>query len=111
MYSSYALALWYASTLVKAGHATFGNTIKMLMVLIFAAFGVAETVAMAPDFVKSSQSLASVFQLLDRKTKIDPDSPVGEQVRIKHNPLQLIPFSAAPPSVLLCSRLLRAYKD
>lgn len=83
MYSSYALALWYASTLVKAGHATFGNTIKMLMVLIFAAFGVAETVAMAPDFVKSSQSLASVFQILDRKTKIDPDSPAGEQVRTR----------------------------
>lgn len=81
MYSSYALALWYASTLVKAGRASFGNTIKMLMVLIFAAFGVAETIAMAPDFVKCSQSLLSIFQILDRKTEIDPEQSIGEQLQ------------------------------
>ncbi|BBN12105.1 autophagy-related protein 9 [Marchantia polymorpha subsp. ruderalis] len=80
MYSSYALALWYSSTLVKKGETAFGNAIKIIMVLIFAAFGVAETIAMAPDFVKAGQALGSIFQILDRETEINPDDPESEMV-------------------------------
>ena len=76
--------LWYASTLVKTGHASFESTIKVLMVLILAAFGVAETVAMAPDFAKSSQLLALIFQILGRRTEIDPNHSVREQVSKTH---------------------------
>ncbi|KAG6547928.1 hypothetical protein Mapa_010748 [Marchantia paleacea] len=80
MYSSYALALWYSSTLVKKGETAFGNAIKIIMVLIFAAFGVAETIAMAPDFIKAGQALGSIFQILDRETEINPDDPESEMV-------------------------------
>ncbi|BBN07935.1 ATP-binding cassette, subfamily B (MDR/TAP), member 1 [Marchantia polymorpha subsp. ruderalis] len=80
MYGSYAVALWYASSLVMKREATFGDSIKIIMVLIFAAFGVAETIAMAPDFVKGDQALLSVFKILDRKTEIDPDDPKSEKL-------------------------------
>jgi ATP-binding cassette subfamily B (MDR/TAP) protein 1 len=80
MYSSYGLTLWYASTLVKKGEASFANSIKIIMVLIFAAFGVAETIAMAPDFIKGDISLCSVFNILDRKSLIDPDDPESEEL-------------------------------
>lgn len=80
MYSSYGLTLWYASTLVKKGEASFANSIKIIMVLIFAAFGVAETIAMAPDFIKGDIALSSVFSVLDRKSKIDPDNPDAEKL-------------------------------
>lgn len=80
MYGSYGFALWYASTLVKRQETNFGNVMKAFMVLIITAFGVAETLAMAPDIVKGSQALASVFAIMDRKTEIDPDEPGAEVV-------------------------------
>ncbi|CAM6084683.1 unnamed protein product [Calypogeia fissa] len=80
MYSSYGLTLWYASTLVKKGETSFANSIKIIMVLIFAAFGVAETIAMAPDFIKGDIALSSVFNILDRKSQIDPDNPDAEKL-------------------------------
>lgn len=80
MYASYGLALWYASTLVEAGKAEFGEVLKVFMVLIITAFGVAETLALAPDIVKGSHALTSIFEILDRKTAIDPENSVGEEV-------------------------------
>ncbi|MCO5555524.1 hypothetical protein L7F22_009069 [Adiantum nelumboides] len=78
MYGSYGLALWYASILVKKQESNFGNVIKAFMVLVITAFGVAETLAMAPDIVKGSQALASLFAISDRRTEIDPNSPGSE---------------------------------
>eukprot|EP01018_Ginkgo_biloba_P019291 Gb_18150 [translate_table: standard] len=80
MFGSYGLALWYASLLVKKGEADFGRIMKAFMVLIITAFGVAETLALAPDIVKGSQVLGPVFRILDRKTKIEPDDPTAEEV-------------------------------
>ncbi|MCO5551947.1 hypothetical protein L7F22_005454 [Adiantum nelumboides] len=78
MYGSYGLALWYASILVKKQESNFGNVIKAFTVLVITAFGVAETLAMAPDIVKGSQALASLFAISDRRTEIDPNSPGSE---------------------------------
>lgn len=80
MFSSYGLAMWYASVLVKKGEADFGRVMKAFMVLIITAFGVAETLALAPDIVKGSQVLGPVFRILDRKTKIEPEDPTAEKV-------------------------------
>ena len=80
MYCSYGLALWYASILVKNQDTNFGNVMKAFMVLILTAFGVAETLAMAPDIVKGSQALGSVFAIIDRKTEIEPEEPEAEVV-------------------------------
>lgn len=74
-YSSYALGLWYASVLIKEKKSNFGDVMKSFMVLVITALAVAETLALAPNFVKGSQALASVFDILQRKTAIDPDSP------------------------------------
>ena len=77
MYGSYGLALWYASVLVKQQETNFGNVMKAFMVLILTAYGVAETIAMAPDIVKGSQALASVFAIIDRKSEIEPNDPLA----------------------------------
>ncbi|KAL2641262.1 hypothetical protein R1flu_008849 [Riccia fluitans] len=80
MFSSYGLAFWYASILVQNREANFGNVIKTFMVMVITAFGIAETLALAPDIVKGSQAVASVFEVLDRTTKIDPEDPSAEEV-------------------------------
>ncbi|CAI0469184.1 unnamed protein product [Linum tenue] len=75
LYASYALGLWYASWLVKHGISDFSKTIRVFMVLMVSANGAAETLTLAPDFIKGGRAMRSVFELLDRKTEIEPDEP------------------------------------
>ncbi|XP_024024823.1 ABC transporter B family member 1 [Morus notabilis] len=75
LYASYALGLWYASWLVKHGVSDFSKTIRVFMVLMVSANGAAETLTLAPDFIKGGRAMQSVFELLDRKTEIEPDDP------------------------------------
>ncbi|XP_074276332.1 ABC transporter B family member 1 [Silene latifolia] len=85
LYASYALGLWYASWLVKHGISDFSKTIRVFMVLMVSANGAAETLTLAPDFIKGGRAMKSVFELLDRKTEIEPDesdaTPVPDRLR------------------------------
>ncbi|KAL8094782.1 hypothetical protein AgCh_036337 [Apium graveolens] len=92
LYASYALGLWYASWLVKHGISDFSKTIRVFMVLMVSANGAAETLTLAPDFIKGGRAMQSVFDLLDRKTEIEPDDPdstpmpdrIRGEVELKH---------------------------
>ncbi|KAF5953881.1 hypothetical protein HYC85_006737 [Camellia sinensis] len=92
LYASYALGLWYASWLVKHGISDFSKTIRVFMVLMVSANGAAETLTLAPDFIKGGRAMRSVFNLLDRKSEIDPDEkdstpvpdPLRGEVEFKH---------------------------
>ncbi|OEL30972.1 ABC transporter B family member 1 [Dichanthelium oligosanthes] len=92
LYASYALGLWYAAWLVKHGVSDFSRTIRVFMVLMVSANGAAETLTLAPDFVKGGRAMRSVFETIDRKTEVEPDdvdaAPVPErprgEVELKH---------------------------
>ncbi|KAK1267629.1 ABC transporter B family member 1 [Acorus gramineus] len=75
LYASYALGLWYAAWLVKHGESDFSKTIRVFMVLMVSANGAAETLTLAPDFVRGGRAMRSVFDLVDRATEIEPDDP------------------------------------
>ncbi|XP_068639940.1 ABC transporter B family member 13-like [Aristolochia californica] len=79
-FSSYALAIWYASELIKHKEATFGNCMKAFLVIVITAFAFAEAVGFAPDAIKGSQALKSIWNIIDRKTQIDPDDPTSDLV-------------------------------
>ncbi|OVA19597.1 ABC transporter [Macleaya cordata] len=79
-FSSYALGLWYASTLIKKQHSNFGDIMKSFIVLIVTALSVAETLALAPEIVMGSQALQSVFHIIERRTAIDPNDAMSEVV-------------------------------
>lgn len=49
------------------------------MVLIVTALAMGEILAMAPDLLKGNQMVASVFEVIDRKTEVTGDS--GEDLR------------------------------
>ncbi|KAK3428800.1 hypothetical protein EUGRSUZ_E00260 [Eucalyptus grandis] len=78
IFSSYGLALWYGSVLMGQGLASFKSVMKSFMVLIVTALAMGETLAMAPDLLKGNQMVASVFEVLDRKTEVMGD--VGEEL-------------------------------
>ncbi|XP_010234205.1 ABC transporter B family member 1 [Brachypodium distachyon] len=75
LYASYALGLWYAAWLVKHGVSDFSSTIRVFMVLMVSANGAAETLTLAPDFIKGGRAMQSVFETIDRETEIEPDDP------------------------------------
>ncbi|KAG9442707.1 hypothetical protein H6P81_018561 [Aristolochia fimbriata] len=79
-FSSYALGIWYASELIKHKQATFGTCMKTILIIIMTAFAFAEAVAFAPDAMRGSQALKSVWNIIDRRTQINPDDPTSDFV-------------------------------
>ncbi|KAK9164536.1 hypothetical protein Syun_005438 [Stephania yunnanensis] len=83
---SYALGLWYSSILIKNHGYKFGDTLKTFIVLIFTANSIADTLGVAPDLVKGTKALESVFRILERRTEIEPNDPTSlELTEVKGN--------------------------
>ncbi|KAL5724959.1 ABC-type xenobiotic transporter [Ranunculus cassubicifolius] len=80
LYTSEALILWYGAHLVSKGISTFSKVIKVFVVLVITANSVAETVSLAPEIIRGGEAVSSVFSILDRSTKIDPDDVDAEVV-------------------------------
>ncbi|VFQ80889.1 unnamed protein product [Cuscuta campestris] len=96
IFSSYALALWYGSVLMGKEISSFQSVMKSFMVLIVTALAMGETLAMAPDLIKGNQMVASVFEILDRKTEIPSD--VGEELTKVEGTVELKDVEFSYPS-------------
>ncbi|KAL2944676.1 ABC transporter B family member 13 [Bienertia sinuspersici] len=80
-FCSYALALWYASVLIKQKDDNFGDIITSFLVLIVTAFAVAEASALTSEIMKGSEALGSVFTILNRKTTIISDDVTSKLLK------------------------------
>ncbi|PIN07940.1 Peptide exporter, ABC superfamily [Handroanthus impetiginosus] len=68
-----ALLLWYTALSVKNKYMTLATALKEYMVFSFATFALVEPFGLAPYILKRRKSLTSVFEIIDRTPKIDPD--------------------------------------
>ncbi|XP_009415585.2 ABC transporter B family member 19 [Musa acuminata AAA Group] len=98
LYASEALILWYGAHLVRTGASTFSKVIKVFVVLVVTANSVAETVSLAPEIVRGGESIRSVFAILNRGTRIDPDDPEAEPVDSVRGEIELRHVEFAYPS-------------
>ncbi|TVU16303.1 hypothetical protein EJB05_39860 [Eragrostis curvula] len=89
LYSSEALILWYGSHLVRSHGSTFSKVIKVFVVLVVTANSVAETVSLAPEIIRGGESIRSVFGILNRATRIEPDDPESERVTTIRGDIEL----------------------
>ncbi|KAF3449391.1 hypothetical protein FNV43_RR10119 [Rhamnella rubrinervis] len=96
IFSSYGLALWYGSVLMGKELASFKSVMKSFMVLIVTALAMGETLALAPDLLKGNQMVASVFEVLDRKTEVIGD--VGEELTTVEGTIELRGIQFSYPS-------------
>ncbi|WCJ29141.1 ABC transporter B family member 2 [Euphorbia peplus] len=96
IFSAYGLALWYGSIQMGQEIAGFKSVMKPFMVLIVTALAMGETLAMAPDLLKGNHMLASVFELLDRKTNIIGDA--GEELKNVEGNIELRSVEFTYPS-------------
>nr|XP_024390484.1 ABC transporter B family member 19-like [Physcomitrium patens] len=62
--------------------AAFADCFRVFLVFVNTSRGIGEAGALTPDFAEASIAIDSVFQILDRKTKIDTDDKVAEVVTL-----------------------------
>eukprot|EP00257_Ricinus_communis_P022757 XP_015582580.1 ABC transporter B family member 6 [Ricinus communis] len=73
LFACNALLLWYTAYSVKENYTDLPTAIKEYMVFSFATFALVEPFGLAPYILKRRKSLISVFEIIDRVPKIDPD--------------------------------------
>ncbi|CAK7325626.1 unnamed protein product [Dovyalis caffra] len=73
LFACNALLLWYTAYSVKNQHVDLHTALKEYMVFSFATFALVEPFGLAPYILKRRKSLISVFEIIDREPKIDPD--------------------------------------
>ncbi|KAH0470398.1 hypothetical protein IEQ34_000121 [Dendrobium chrysotoxum] len=77
LFSCNALLLWYTAVSVHDGRLKLVTALKEYMVFSFATFALVEPFGLAPYILKRRNSLISVFEIIDRVPKIDPDDNSG----------------------------------
>ncbi|KAI9093399.1 hypothetical protein K1719_027413 [Acacia pycnantha] len=77
-----ALAYWYGGRLLIEGKIKPTHLFQAFFILFFSAYIIAEAGSMTSDLSKGSSAVRSVFEVLDRKSEIDPEN-TGE-VSIKN---------------------------
>ncbi|KAJ4877838.1 ABC transporter B family member 19 [Raphanus sativus] len=98
LYGSEALILWYGAHLVSQGKSTFSKVIKVFVVLVVTANSVAETVSLAPEIIRGGEAVGSVFSVLDRQTRIDPDDVDADPVETIRGDIEFRHVDFAYPS-------------
>lgn len=86
----------YGSVLMGQGLSTFESVMKTFMVLIVTALVMGEVLALAPDLLKGNQMVASVFELLDRRTQVVGD--IGEELSDVEGTVELKGVNFSYPS-------------
>uniref|UniRef100_A0A0C9RQC1 TSA: Wollemia nobilis Ref_Wollemi_Transcript_2441_2308 transcribed RNA sequence n=1 Tax=Wollemia nobilis TaxID=56998 RepID=A0A0C9RQC1_9CONI len=83
---TWGLDYWYGGKLVHEGLITSADVFKTFFILLSTGRIIAEAGSMTSDLAKGSAALKSVFEILYRVTKINPDDPPGTKpVRIQGN--------------------------
>ncbi|WCJ19540.1 ABC transporter B family member 20 [Euphorbia peplus] len=73
LFACNALLLWYTAYAVKKKYTDLPTAMKEYIVFSFATFALVEPFGLAPYILKRRKSLISVFEIIDRVPKIDPD--------------------------------------
>ncbi|KAK4423897.1 putative multidrug resistance protein [Sesamum alatum] len=76
-----ALTFWYGGTLMSKGLLSSKQLFLAFFILMSTGKTIADAGTMTSDLSKGSSAVRSVFAILDRKTKIQPDNLEGNKVR------------------------------
>ncbi|MBA0750020.1 hypothetical protein Gogos_003885, partial [Gossypium gossypioides] len=73
LFACNALLLWYTALCVERRYMDLPTAVKEYMVFSFATFALVEPFGLAPYILKRRKSLTSVFEIIERVPKIEPD--------------------------------------
>ncbi|KAK0581419.1 hypothetical protein LWI29_013583 [Acer saccharum] len=77
LFTVYATSFYVGAILIKDGKITFSDVFRVFFALTMAALGISQTSSIAPDSSKAKLAAASIFAIIDRKSKIDPSDESG----------------------------------
>jgi ATP-binding cassette subfamily B (MDR/TAP) protein 1 len=89
LFACNALLLWYAAMTVNRDQRKVSRVLKEYMIFSFASFALVEPFGLAPYILKRRKSLISVFEVIDRKPKIDSDDASGLKLPNVYGTLEL----------------------
>ncbi|PON43231.1 ABC transporter [Parasponia andersonii] len=98
LFCVYATSFYAGAKLVKARKASFSDVFRVFFALTMAAVGISQSSSLAPDSSKAKTAAASIFAIIDRKSKIDPSDDSGETVDNVRGEIQLRHVSFKYPS-------------
>ncbi|KAL0697232.1 hypothetical protein Bca4012_053354 [Brassica carinata] len=77
LFCVYAASFYAGARLVEAGRTTFNDVFQVFFALTMAAIGISQSSSFAPDSSKAKVAAASIFGIIDRKSKIDSSDESG----------------------------------
>ncbi|KAL9397183.1 hypothetical protein Peur_011436 [Populus x canadensis] len=77
LFSVYATSFYVGAQLVQHGKTTFADVFQVFFALTMAAIGISQSSSFAPDSSKAKAAAASIFSIIDRKSKIDSSDESG----------------------------------
>ncbi|XP_034915408.1 ABC transporter B family member 15 [Populus alba] len=99
-----ALDYWYGGKLIAQGYMTYKAMFETFLILVSTGRVIANAGSMTIDLANGSDSIRSVFAVLDRCTKIEPEDPDGYRPEkiTGHVELQDVDFAyPARPNVMV----------
>ncbi|XP_031271465.1 ABC transporter B family member 11-like [Pistacia vera] len=94
----YAGSFYFGVLLFEAGRATFSEIFRVFYALFLAANGVSQSGFLAPDASKAVVAVASIFAILDRKSKIDSSDESGTTIESVKGDIEFRHVSFTYPS-------------
>ncbi|KAI4347648.1 hypothetical protein L6164_008440 [Bauhinia variegata] len=76
---TWALDFWYGGKLISQGYISAKALFETFMILVSTGRVIADAGSMTTDLAKGSDAVGSVFAVLDKCTKIEPEDPEGYQ--------------------------------
>lgn len=101
---TWAFDFWYGGKLVAKGYVHAKQLFETFMVLVSTGRVIADAGSMTTDLAKGSDAVGSVFAVLDRYTKIEPEDPEGLEPKriVGHIELRDVHFAyPARPDVMI----------
>ncbi|KAM1012157.1 hypothetical protein ACFX13_048214 [Malus domestica] len=98
LFCVYATSFYAGAKLVKAGKTTFSDVFQVFFALTMAATGISQSSSMGPDSNKARSAAASIFAIIDRKSKIDPSDESGMKLDNVKGEIELHHVSFKYPS-------------
>ncbi|TKW39674.1 hypothetical protein SEVIR_1G194900v4 [Setaria viridis] len=98
MVCTWALDFWYGGKLMAEHQITDKALFQTFMILVSTGRVIAEAGSMTTDLAKGADAASSVFAVLDRETKIDPDDPKGHKPERLEGRVEITGVDFAYPS-------------
>ncbi|KAI3440971.1 uncharacterized protein J3R85_003011 [Psidium guajava] len=98
LFAVYATCFYAGARLVQDGKTTFSQVFRVFLALTNAAFAITQSSSLTQDSTKARSATASVFEIINRESKLDPSDESGETLENLKGEIELRHISFKYPS-------------